>query len=418
MKRKQTLGILLPLAVTLAGAVLSGCGSTSSASSSTPTAQLDDYFKSTDWVAAHAADANVVVVDTRPASAYSAGHLPGAINLPRNKFYFPRKVIDASTGTHKFSPSQLPVWDPATGAQKLDNSSNPVWQWDTVIATLPQQFVQISYDIPTPAELIDILTNNGITPETTVVAYDNDTSSYGGRLPWVLKVYGHSKAYVIDGGIDKWKDADGRALSTDAVTPTPSSKPYVIASYQNHRITKSDLTAVIDTANGNVTRAGYVLSDVRTPSEYTGFVTSVTAGAPSTGTWSIGATPLVYSSQQGARPGHIPYAKFSDYASDVYTDYISPVTHLPVASTLQPNHNVQVLKSATDLRAHFTSLGITPDKIVYNYCEGGFRSGVYTLILLGLNYPHVYNYDGSWNEWSIQGPAYPVVTGDGRVAGP
>jgi thiosulfate/3-mercaptopyruvate sulfurtransferase len=78
---------------------------------------------------------------------------------------------------------------------------------------------------------------------------------------------------------------------------------------------------------------------------------------------------------------------------------------------------VQVLKSEAELRTHFTGLGITPDKIVYNHCEGGFRSGVYTLILLGLGYPNVYNYDGSWNEWSIQGNAYPVVTGDGRSGG-
>lgn len=388
-------GIFIVLALVLlavtSGYLLSGCNSSTAnaaneSGSKTTGAQLSDYFKSTDWVAQHAGDADFVIVDTRPAAAYDAGHIPGAISIPRDKFYFPRNVID-----------------PATGAYKVDSNGQPV---------------KIAYDIPTPAELIDILTNNGITPDTTVVAYDNDTSSYGGRFPWVLKVYGHAKAYVIDGGIDKWKDADGRALSTIAVTPTPSAKPYKITGYQNHRIVKSDLTAVIDTANGNATKAGYVISDVRTPSEYTGFSTTVSSGSASKGTWSISSTPFVYSSNQGARPGHIPYAKFSDYASAVFTDYISPSTGKPVASTLQKDHNVQVLKSEADLRAHFQSLGITPDKIVYNYCEGGFRSGVYTLILLGLGYANVYNYDGSWNEWSIQGSAYPVVTGDGRNSGP
>jgi thiosulfate/3-mercaptopyruvate sulfurtransferase len=383
-----TLGLAL-LAVTT-GYLLTGCNSSTASAANTDdsktASQLSEYFKSTDWVAQHSGDSNFVIVDTRPVAAYNAGHLPGAISIPRDKFYFPRNVIDPSTGTYKVD----------SGGQQ----------------------VKIAYDIPTPAELIDILTNNGITPDTTVVAYDNDTSSYGGRFPWVLKVYGHAKAYVIDGGIDKWKDADGRPLSTVAVIPTPAAKPYKIAGYQNHRITKSDLTAVIDTANGNATKSGYVISDVRTPSEYTGFATTVSSGSATSGTWSISSTPFVYSSNQGARPGHIPYAKFSDYASAVYTDYISPSTGKPVASTLQKDHNVQVLKSEADLRAHFQGLGITPDKIVYNYCEGGFRSGVYTLILLGLGYPNVYNYDGSWNEWSIQGSAYPVVTGDGRVSGP
>lgn len=79
---------------------------------------------------------------------------------------------------------------------------------------------------------------------------------------------------------------------------------------------------------------------------------------------------------------------------------------------------MKVLKSAADIQAHFTSLGITPDKTIYNFCEGGFRSGVYTLIQLALGYTSVYNYDGSWNEWSIQDGKYPVVTGDGRISGP
>lgn len=368
--------------------LLSGCASSpadAATQSAGTTAQLSDYFKSTDWLAEHAGDVNLVIVDTRPAAAYDAGHIPGAISIPRDRFYFPRKVID-----------------PATGAYKVDGNGQPV---------------QIAYDIPTPAELIDILTRNGITPETTVVSYDNDTSSYGPRVAWVLKAYGHSRAYALDGGIDKWKDVDGRALSTNPVTPTPSAKPYRIGSYQNHRVTKSDVAAIIDTANGNVTKSGYVISDVRTPSEYTGFATTIASGTPTSGTWTVSATPFVYSTNAGARPGHIPYAKFSDYGTAVFTDYINPTTGQPVASTLQANHHVQVLKPETALRTHFANLGITPDKIVYNYCEGGFRSGVYTLILLGLGYPNVFNYDGSWNEWSIQGAAYPVATGDSRSGG-
>lgn len=387
MKFRSLVAILAISAITAGSALLSGCNSSSATASTAPstTATLSDYFKTTDWVATHASDASFVIVDTRSKANYDLGHIPGAISIPRDQFYFPRKVIDAATGKYKF---------------KADGIT-------------PQE---IAYDIPTPAELIDILTRNGITPDTTVVSYDNDTSSYGGRVAWVLKTYGHAKVYTIDGGIDKWKDVDGRALETTSVTPVAAAKPYKIASYNNYRITKSDLAAVIDTANGNVTKTGYVISDVRTPSEYTGFGTTVTAGTASAGTWTQNTTPFIYrTTADGARPGHIPYGKFSDYESAVYTDYLN-ASGQPVASTLQPGRNVKVLKSAADIQAHFTSLGITKDKIVYNFCEGGFRSGVYTLIQLGLGYTSVYNYDGSWNEWSIQDAAlYPVVTGDGRA---
>ena len=360
---KRQLGLLLSVFLVLTIALAaSGCKKKQAAA-------LSDYFKSTAWVAQHVSDANFVLVDVRLATDYAAGHIHGAINIPLNTFYFARTQIDNET---------------------------------------------FAYDIPTAAELIDILTKNGITPDTTVVAYDYDTSSYGGRFPWVLHVYGHEKSYTIDGGADKWKDVDGGAWDTTPVVPTKSAKPYEIASYNNHRINKGDIAAVIDTANGNHTVAGYVISDVRTPSEYTGFATTVTSGDPSTGVWDVSTTPFIYNTTPGARPGHLPYGKFSDYGTAVFTDYLNASSQ-PVASTLQKDHNVKVLKSEADLRAHFESLGITSDKIVYNFCEGGFRSGVYTLILLGLGYPEVYNYDGSWNEWSIQDPdLYPVATGDSR----
>ena len=165
MKRKNIFAILGLLLVALTSATAATA------------AQLSDYFKPTDWVAQHAGDANFVIVDTRPTAAYDAGHIPGR---------------SASPATSSISPGMSSTQQP--GSYKVDARGNPV---------------QIAYDIPTPAELIDILTRNGITPDTTVVAYDNDTSSYGGRFPWVLKAYGHAKAYVIDGGIDKWKDVDG-----------------------------------------------------------------------------------------------------------------------------------------------------------------------------------------------------------------
>ena len=361
MKRhvRSSISLLIILLLTV---ISTGC-------KQTRTAVLSDFFKSTDWVAQHAGDSNFVIVDTRPAVDYAAGHIPGAINIPRTKFYFSRTQVDGNT---------------------------------------------IAYDIPTPAELVDILTANGITPDSTVVAYDTDTSSYGGRFPWVLRSYGHEKAYVIDGGADKWKDADKREWTTEPVTPLPGDAPYAIAAYGKYRVTKGDVAGIIDRDNGYAIAQGYVISDVRTPSEYTGFVTSVTSGTVSGGQWSVSETPYVASKTAGARPGHIPFAKFSDYATDVFRDYLDTSGN-PVPSSLQAGHNVKVLKSEADILAHFQSLGITKDKTIYSHCEGGFRSSVYTLILLGLGYPKVYNYDGSWNEWSLQNDSlYPVATGDGR----
>lgn len=303
---------------------------------------LDETFKSTDWVAANRDKPNVVLVDVRPSDEYNKGHIPGAINIPRTSFYFSKTQIDGKV---------------------------------------------IKYDTPSPSQLIDILTSAGITPDSHVVAYDVGVSSYAGRFPWVLRSYGHKNASVIDGGIDKWKDADGRPLETTPRVPVKANTPYKIASYNQLRATKSDVLQALDLNSGNKVRPGYVISDIRTPGEYDGSV--------------------LPDRSYDARAGHIPGAIFSHYDTFIYTDYLN-ANGEPVKNSFD-GKNVKVLKKAVDLESAFAAKGLTKDKTVFNYCEGGFRSGVYTLVMKGLGFDKVYNYDGSWNEWSKQGDQYPVA---------
>lgn len=305
---------------------------------------LDETFKSTDWVAANKDKPGVVLVDVRAPSEYAKGHIPGAINIPATSFYFNKKQVDGKV---------------------------------------------VKYDAPSPSQLIDILTQHGITPDTHVVAYDVGVSSYAGRFPWVLRSYGHKKASVIDGGIDKWKDADGRALETEPRFAVKATIPYKIGAYNELRATKSDVLQALDLASANKVKPGYVIYDIRTPGEYEGTV--------------------LPDRTDGARAGHIPGAVFSDYGTFIYTDYLDANGN-PVKNSFN-GQNVKVLKKPADLEAAFAAKGLTKDKTVFAYCEGGFRSGVYTLVLKGLGFEKVYNYDGSWNEWSKQDDQYPVATG-------
>jgi thiosulfate/3-mercaptopyruvate sulfurtransferase len=48
----------------------------------------------------------------------------------------------------------------------------------------------------------------------------------------------------------------------------------------------------------------------------------------------------------------------------------------------------------------YISKGITPEKEVICYCQGGFRSAQTYLTLKVLGYPRVRNYLGSWGEWA------------------
>jgi thiosulfate/3-mercaptopyruvate sulfurtransferase len=57
------------------------------------------------------------------------------------------------------------------------------------------------------------------------------------------------------------------------------------------------------------------------------------------------------------------------------------------------------MKSADELKQHFSSKGVTPDKNVAVHCQQGRAAAhsYFTLRLMG--YPRIRSYDRSWAEW-------------------
>ena len=47
----------------------------------------------------------------------------------------------------------------------------------------------------------------------------------------------------------------------------------------------------------------------------------------------------------------------------------------------------------------YEEAGVTPDREVITYCQGGYRAAHSYLALRLLGYPRVRNYVGSWKEW-------------------
>src|ERR687886_1952314 len=126
----------------------------------------------TDWVAEHLRDENVVVaeVDENP-DLYDEGHIPGAVKLHwREDLQDPveRDLVDRET------------FERLLGERGIDNS-------------------------------------------TTVVLYGDKNNWFAAYAYWYLKMYGHDDVRILDGGRQKWID-EGRELTTDA--PAPAAKPY------------------------------------------------------------------------------------------------------------------------------------------------------------------------------------------------
>jgi thiosulfate/3-mercaptopyruvate sulfurtransferase len=164
----------------------------------------------TDWVAAHAGDANVRVVDMRSgATAYPGGHVPGAVYL---------------------SPVAIRVAD------------------------RPPTF------LPTPQEFEALMAKLGIGDATRVVVYDERGGIYAARLWWILNYFGHPNVALMNGGWVKWT-AEQRAA--EQATPAPAAARFTARPQPRWVATAADVVGAID-------KPGVKIVDARTAGEIEG----------------------------------------------------------------------------------------------------------------------------------------------------
>jgi thiosulfate/3-mercaptopyruvate sulfurtransferase len=162
----------------------------------------------TDWVAAHAGDANVRVVDMRQ-SGFAASHVAGAVYLS------PVAIRDANN---------------------------------------PPTF------LPSPAAFEALMNRLGISDATRVVVYDERGGIYAARLWWILNYFGHTNVSLVNGGWPKWT-AEHRPVSIEAAGVAPG---HFTATPQPRWVaTASDVVGAID-------KAGVKIIDARTQAEIDG----------------------------------------------------------------------------------------------------------------------------------------------------
>src|SRR5437867_13252010 len=132
-----------------------------------------EVLVSTDWVATHLNDTAIrlieVDVDT---TAYDSGHIAGAVG----------------------------------------------WNWQSQLND------PVRRDIPDKQAFAKLLSAAGVTPQTTVILYGDNNNWFAAFAFWLLQLYGHAGAKLMNGGRAKWV-ADGRPLVTDRPTVRPSNYP-------------------------------------------------------------------------------------------------------------------------------------------------------------------------------------------------
>jgi thiosulfate/3-mercaptopyruvate sulfurtransferase len=203
----------------------------------------------------------------------------------------------------------------------------------------------------------------GLRPDRPVVIYSaGETRDIDATyLAWILEGLGQPSVYVLDGGFGKWS-LENRTVTRRYPVIEPTS--FTAPAFAPDR-------ATLDEVKASLTARDVVIVDARNPDQYAG-----RAGAQ-------------------LRRGHIPGAVSHFWQGDL--------TKVDFAT---------VWKSRDDLRASYAGQGITPDKTVIAYCNGGLESShVYFALHDLLGYPRVRVYDGSFTEWSER-VELPVKTGD------
>lgn len=263
-----------------------------------PEGKAPDHYPRADLLA-EAADLlspesarKVRVLDVRSRDQYRAGHIPGAVWLNHEEW------------SRTFAKSQNPS------------------DWEKRISAL------------------------AITPDETIVIYDNAKDKEAARIWWILRYWGFDHARLLNGGWHAWHDVSG-PISTENVTPAPTTPR--LSARQHRLATKQQ---VLD----SISKKTWQIVDARSKGEYCGKVEMA--------------------KRNGAMPGAVQLE---------WSDLLDPKT--------------QRFKSAAELARIFRAAGIDLQQPTVTHCQSGGRASVMAFGLELMGAGEVRNYYRSWAEW-------------------
>jgi len=203
--------------------------------------------------------------------------------------------------------------------------------------------------LPDPASFAEAMEALGISNAHRVVFYDQKGMASAARGWWMMRVFGHDAASVLDGGLPKWI-AEGRP--TESGVPAAPARAVFAPGYRPWLV--KDWRAVL----GNLSTGEALVVDARPAGRFDG-----TAPEP----------------RPGLRGGHIPGSR-----------NLPHLTLLKGDATFRP---------PAELRAVLAAAGVDGSRPVIATCGSGVTACAIAFAAHLAGLPDVAVYDGSWAEW-------------------
>lgn len=220
--------------------------------------------------------------------------------------------------------------------------------------------------VPTAGRFARLVGALGVSNASRVVFYDQHGIRSSPRGWWMMRLFGHEAAAVLDGGLPRWRE-EGRPVEAGDV---PAAAPAAfVPDFRADRLRGiGDVKRIVRQGTPFGGGGSTLILDARSKARFDGTVPEPRAGLPG---------------------GHMPGA-----ASVPITDLVAKD-----GTMLYP----------AALRARFVAAGVTAERPVVTTCGSGVTACVVALGMVRAGFPEPAVYDGSWTEWALR-PETPKET--------